>query len=169
MTQQGQLHSEYVDILMRILDVMVSSLPLLPSVAGAPGRAAACAGIRAYIHRLISTIKVDCDVAVNSSISDDSAPVTSASINGCSGRTAPDILLMAINKAAPHFIAVQRSTDLAVPEQDPDIRWKELREHIPLFTQLPIQYKVGLEIVFCCGNSFLPRLFLSSAVVGNDA
>ena len=149
MTQQNPLHPEYVGILMSILDVMVSSLPLLPPTAGAPGRSAACAGIRAYIHRLISTIKPDCNVVVNSPIVDASSPAPSISTNGSGGRTAPDVLLLAIAKAAPHFIAVHQSTDMALAEENPDIRWKELREHIPLFSQLPTRYKVSKGFVHC--------------------
>ncbi|CDS41265.1 exportin T [Echinococcus multilocularis] len=153
MSLQTPPEPEYVHILMKILDVLVGSLALLPPVAGAPGRGAACSGVRAFIHRLIGSIGPECNVVVRSAdTSTDAAPASSASDGGGGegsssdggdgiGRTASDLLLLAISTANPHFLAVQHSNDPGLPLQDPDIRWRELREHIPLFSQLALRYK----------------------------
>ncbi|KAL5112843.1 Exportin-T [Taenia crassiceps] len=168
MSPQTPPEPEYVRILMAILDVLVGSLALLPPVAGAPGRAAACAGVRAYIHRLLSSIGPECNVVVKST----DAPVSASSVSnggggegssgdegGNGGRTASDLLLLAISTAISHFLAVQHSNDPGVPLQDADIRWKELREHMPLLSQLAFRYKDRCLPVL---SEWLPPLIAST-------
>ncbi|VDM20340.1 unnamed protein product [Hydatigera taeniaeformis] len=159
MAPQSSPEPEYVHILMEILDVLVGSLTLLPPIVGTPGRAAACAGVRAYIHRLIGAIGPDCSVVVKSTDtfgSTASAPSLSerggggevgADKGGNEGRAASDLLLLAISTANRHFMAVQHSSDPGVLLPDPDIRWKELREYMPLLIQLAIRYKVHWYIL----------------------
>lgn len=155
MSPQAPPEPEYVHILMEILDMLVSSLTLLPPAVGAPGRAAACAGVRAYIHRLIGSIGPECNIVVKSTDAFADAASSSSIFDGGGGgeesggdgggnggRTASDLLLLAISRANSHFLAVQHSNDPGVPLQDPDIRWRELREHMPLFSQLAFRYKV---------------------------
>ncbi|KAM7540420.1 hypothetical protein Aperf_G00000039194 [Anoplocephala perfoliata] len=126
----------YVQILMEILDVMIGNLALLPIVAGAPGRSLACAGVRAYIHRLVGYIGPDCNVMIKSPIGG-----TSPAPDGDgTSHSASDVLLRAITTATPYLVAFNRPTD-SVPLEDPDVRWKELKEHIPLFSQLVLRYK----------------------------
>ncbi|KAL5967087.1 Exportin-T [Taenia solium] len=171
MSPQTPPEPEYVQILMEILHVLVGSLALLPPVAGAPGRAAACAGVRAYIHRLIGSIGPECNVVVKStdasanaasasSVSDDVGGEESGGDGGSNGgRTASNLLLLAISTANSHFLAVQHSNDPGVPLQDPDIRWRELREHMPLFSQLAFRYKDRCLPVL---SEWLPPLIAST-------
>ncbi|VDK35470.1 unnamed protein product [Taenia asiatica] len=171
MSPQTPPEPEYVQILMEILHVLVGSLALLPPVAGAPGRAAACAGVRAYIHRLIGSIGPECNVVVKStdasasaasasSVSDDAGGEESGDDGGSNGgRTASNLLLLAISTANSHFLAVQHSNDPGVPLQDPDIRWRELREHMPLFSQLAFRYKDRCLPVL---SEWLPPLIAST-------
>nr|CDS31793.2 exportin T [Hymenolepis microstoma] len=124
----------YVQILMEVLSVLVSNLALLPPLPGAPGRGFVCAGVRAYIHRLVGYIGPDCNVLIKPS---GGGPNGDTSV----GHSASDLLLQAIVTATPYLVAITNSNDPTVALEDQDIRWKELKEHIPLFSQLVLRYK----------------------------
>lgn len=122
---------------------MIDNLALLPTVAGAPGRSFACAGVRAYIHRLVGYIGPDCNVLIKSS-----SDGTSLAPDGDGvGHSASDLLLRAITTATPYLVAFNHPNESGVLLEDPDVRWKELKEHIPLFSQLVLRYKVSVALL----------------------
>ncbi|VUZ42029.1 unnamed protein product [Hymenolepis diminuta] len=125
---------QYVQILMEILNVLVSNLALLPPLPGTPGRGFVCVGVRAYIHRLVGYVGPDCNVLIKPS---GSVPNGDADV----GHPASDLLLRAIVTATPYLVAITVPNDSSVTIEDQDIRWKELKEHIPLFSQLVLRYK----------------------------
>lgn len=129
MSPQTPPPAEFVQIFMEILNVMVGSLAYLPTSSGAPGRASACAGIRAFLHRLIGSIGPDCQVPVKACVDSE----------GGATETASNWLLLAISSATPQII--ENASEATAGDQD--LRWRELREHMPLFSQVASRYKVS--------------------------
>lgn len=126
---------------MEILEVLVRNLALLPPVPGTPGRGFVCVGVRAYIHRLVGYIGPECGVLIK--------PTNEAN-NGDvgAGHPASDMLLRGIVTATPYLVAIVSPNNPNIILEDQDVRWKELKEHIPLFSQLVARYKVRKSPLF---------------------
>uniref|UniRef100_A0A5K3FJE1 Exportin-T n=1 Tax=Mesocestoides corti TaxID=53468 RepID=A0A5K3FJE1_MESCO len=139
MSAQTPPQAELVHIFMEILNVMVGSLALLPTAPGSPGRTSACAGIRAFLHRLIGSIGPECNVVVKTGVGGGGGGGSGGDGVSQEGSTASNLLLLALSTVVPQLIDVHSGP--SIPAGDPDIRWRELREHMPLFSQVAARYK----------------------------
>lgn len=148
----------FVQLFIEILNVMVGALAHLPPNPGTPGRAAACAGIRAFLQRLVGSIGPDCQVVCQP------PKMLLQDVGMVQGETstASNWLLLTISSAVPHFIDAHQNqkTTTVTSDSDPDIRWRELREHMPLFTQVASRYKVraNKRLIALCNSD---RLLIS--------
>ncbi|VDK80927.1 unnamed protein product [Dibothriocephalus latus] len=161
MSSQSPLNPEFIPIFMDILNVMVNSMAYLPTAPGSPGRGAACTGIRAYLHRLIVCIEPECTVPCQ--------PAKDGDSNGGLSN-ASEWLMLAISSIMPQLIGVNQDGTALVEaaETDIDQRWRELRDNMPLFTQIASRYKVvcAQEASFYEGfilSHLLPLCFLLPA------
>ncbi|CAH8842577.1 unnamed protein product [Trichobilharzia szidati] len=122
--------------------LIISELSRFPTEAASPGRQAACAGVRAFLHRMVACI-------MPSSASPSSAPGESGNTNSS---VTSDMLLAALVDAVPQLVKPLRSTtsscynggsshQLSDIMVDAEQRWKEIRDVIPLVTQVLLRYK----------------------------
>ncbi|THD20636.1 Exportin-T [Fasciola hepatica] len=120
-------------VLCEALQFMLTALSRFPSEAGAPGRSAACAGVRAFLHRMVACL----------------GPAAPSEQTGDSNNVS-EILLTALTQAVPQLVRPLRmdhtangrmNGNMSANIADAEQRWHELRDVIPLVTQVIQRYK----------------------------
>ncbi|CAH8842573.1 unnamed protein product [Trichobilharzia szidati] len=133
-------------VLIDAMRLIISELSRFPTEAASPGRQAACAGVRAFLHRMVACIMPS---SSSPSLSSSSAPGESGNTNSS---VTSDMLLAALVDAVPQLVKPLRSTtsscyngggshQLSDIMVDAEQRWKEIRDVIPLVTQVLLRYK----------------------------
>ncbi|CAH8527788.1 unnamed protein product [Heterobilharzia americana] len=118
-------------VLIDAMRLIISELSRFPTEAASPGRQAACTGVRAFLHRMVACIMPT------------SEPGSVAPENSVTS----DILLAALIDAIPQLVKPLRSGtscyngDQVSDVMDAEQRWKEIRDVIPLVTQVVLRYK----------------------------
>lgn len=115
---------------------MVSGVERFPMEATSPGRASACAGVRAFLHRMVA-----CLGPTGGSQADED-------------NKAAETLLVALVKAVPPLVQLLRAgapvvqvngwdgSDQRSTNSDAELRWREIRDIMPLIIQVVTRYKV---------------------------
>ncbi|VDP88508.1 unnamed protein product [Echinostoma caproni] len=120
-------------VLCEALQIMLTGLTRFPSEAWAPGRAAACAGVRAFLHRMVACLGP-------------SSPTEQPS----DSNHVSEILLAALIQAVPQLVRPLQvhhrlngwANGGVLPNvADAEQRWHEIRDVIPLITQVILRYK----------------------------
>ncbi|VDQ03827.1 unnamed protein product [Trichobilharzia regenti] len=123
----------------------VGELSRFPTEAASPGRQAACAGVRAFLHRMVACIMP----------SPSPSPGESGNTSSSNSVTS-DMLLAALVDAVPQLVKPLRSSTTNacyngggshqlssdIMTVDAEQRWKEIRDVIPLVTQVLLRFKV---------------------------
>lgn len=121
-------------VLCEALQLMLTALSRFPTDAGAPGRAAACAGVRAFLHRMVACL----------------GPTTPSEQTD-NPQDVSEILLAALIQAVPQLVRPLRMDQIVNGWIDDNMesninnaeqRWHEIRDVIPLVTQVIQRYKV---------------------------
>ncbi|CAH8528643.1 unnamed protein product [Schistosoma rodhaini] len=119
-------------VLIDAMRLIISELSRFPTEAASPGRQAACAGVRAFLHRMVACI----------------VPTNESNSTGCGSTLTSDILLVALVDAVPKLVRPLQSTvagyttsNQVLDTVDAEQRWKEIRDIIPLVTQVVLRYK----------------------------
>ncbi|CAH8299532.1 unnamed protein product [Schistosoma turkestanicum] len=139
-------------VLIDAMQLIISELSRFPTEATSPGRQAACAGVRAFLHRMVACI----------------IPTNESNSIGCRSTLTSDVLLAALVDAVPKLVKPLQSLAVTgtatttattgnevLDTVDAEQRWKEIRDIIPLVTQVVLRYK-NQSIPFL--SSCLPHL-----------
>lgn len=133
-------------VIIEILNVIVSELGRFPLRFDSPGRIAACAGVRAFLHRMVAC-----------SGTSEPNPNTGNPISVPSNSLiSSQYLLDALQDAVPKLVKpldvcanwTNGGSGLSINghanvETDIELRLHEIRDMIPLFIQIILRYKVG--------------------------
>ncbi|KAH8861799.1 Exportin-T [Schistosoma japonicum] len=119
-------------VLIDAMRLIISELSRFPTDVTSPGRQAACAGVRAFLHRMVACIM----------------PATEPSSTECRSTLTSDVLLAALVDAIPQLVkpllsrlACYTTGSQMLDVFDAEQRWKEIRDLLPLVTQVVLRYK----------------------------